>query len=100
MSIQRQKADTRTFHSKQFLHSRSLTSALLHRTFSGLECGHLVIDTPAGERLVIDGNQPGPQGRLTIRSWRFLWRLFAGWDIGFAESSWPANGLRQILAGC
>jgi cyclopropane-fatty-acyl-phospholipid synthase len=101
MSIQRQQADTRTFESEQFPRSRSLTTALLHRIFSGLECGHLVIDTPAGERLVIDGNQPGPQGRLTIRSWRFLWRLVAGWDIGFAESymagEWSSPNLGGLL---
>jgi hypothetical protein len=101
MSIQRQQADPRTFDSEQFPRSRSLTTALLHRIFSGLESGHLVIDTPAGERLVIDGNQPGPQRRLTICSWRFLWRLVAGWDIGFAESymagEWSSPNLGGLL---
>jgi hypothetical protein len=108
MSIQRQQADPRTFDSEQFPRSRSLTTALLHRIFSGLESGNLVIDTPAGERLVIDGNQPGPQRRLTICSWRFLWRLVAGWDIGFAESygwrmvfaeSWRAADARVVQFG-
>ncbi len=99
MSIQRQQADTRKFDSEQFPRSRSLTIALLHRIFSGLECGHLVIDTPAGERLVINGNQPGTQGRLEIRSWRFLWRLVAGWDIGFAESYMAGEWISPNLGG-
>jgi hypothetical protein len=51
--------------------------------------------------LVIDGKQPGPQARLAIHSWRCLWRLAAGGDIGFAESyiagEWSSPTLGALL---
>jgi cyclopropane-fatty-acyl-phospholipid synthase len=102
MSIQDQHAVTRSFDSNRRPHSRSLTEALLRRMLRELECGRLVVDTPAGERLVFDGDRPGPQARLTIRSWRFVWRLATGWDIGFAEAykagEWSSPNLATLLS--
>ena len=101
MSIQDQHAVTRSFDSERRPLSRSLTEALLRRMLRGLECGQLVVDTPAGERLVFDGDRPGPQARLTIHSWRCLWRLATGGDIGFAEAyragEWSSPNLAAML---
>ncbi len=75
--------------------------ALLRRVARGLQSGRLVIDTPAGERFVLDGALPGPQARLTVHRWRCLWRLLLGRDIGFAESyiagDWSSPTLVALL---
>ena len=97
MSVQSQQAEARSLNTT---HS-PLATALLRRMIPRLQCGRLVIDTPAGERLVIDGKQPGPQARLAIHSWRCLWRLAVGGDIGFAESytagEWSSPTLGALL---
>ena len=80
MSIQDQQAVTRSFDSEHHQISRSLTEVTLRRMLRGLECGQLVVDTPGGERIVFDGDRPGPKARLTVHSWRFLLRLATGWD--------------------
>jgi cyclopropane-fatty-acyl-phospholipid synthase len=101
MSIQNQ-AVTRSFDSERRRPlSRSLTEALLRRMFRELACGQLVVDTPAGDRLVFDGDRPGPQARLTIHSWRCIWRLATDWDIGFAEAyragEWSSPNVASLL---
>jgi len=58
----------------------------LRRFVGDLECGELVIETRAGDRLVLGGRRSGLQAKVTIHSWRSLWRLVCGWDIGFAEA--------------
>ena len=66
-----------------------------------LECGELVIETPAGDRLVFGGRRSGPQAKVTIHSWRCLWRLASSWDIGFAEAysagEWSSPNLVALL---
>src|ERR1700710_1470750 len=51
-----------------------------------LEFGHLVIETPSGERLDISGLNPGVTGTVVIHRWRALWRCIAGGELGFAEA--------------
>ncbi len=102
MSIQNQQAVTRSFDSECRPLSRSLTEALLRRMLRELACGQLVVDTPAGDRLVFDGDRSGPQARLTIHSWRCIWRLVTDWDIGFAEAyragEWSSPNLGTLLS--
>ena len=102
MSIQNQQAVTRSFDSERPPLSRSLTEALLRRMLRRLTCGQLVVDTPAGDRLVFHGDRPGPQARLTIHSWRCIWRLATDWDIGFAEAyragEWSSPNLGTLLS--
>jgi cyclopropane-fatty-acyl-phospholipid synthase len=101
MSIQDLQVVTRSFDSERRPLSRSLTEALLRRMFRELACGQLVVDTPAGDRLVFDGDRPGPQARLTIHSWRCIWRLVTDWDIGFAEAyragEWSSPNVASLL---
>ena len=59
---------------------------VLHKLLRPLECGQLVIDTPDSRRLTFNGEKPGPQARLKIRSWKCLARLAAGWDLGLADA--------------
>ncbi len=81
--------------------SRSLGNAVLRKLVRKIDCGLLKIHTPTGDCLVLAGDRPGPQVELTIHRWRCLWRLFTGWDIGFAESymagDWSTPNLFALL---
>ncbi len=50
---------------------------------------------------MFDGKRPGPQARLTIHSWRCLWRLATGWGIGIAEAyragEWSSPNIAVVL---
>lgn len=78
----------------------AVASAALRRLLRGLACGQLVLDTPCG-RNVHDGGRPGPQARLTLHSWRSLWRLLADGNVGFARSyierDWSSPDLAALL---
>jgi len=101
MSMQHQEVITRSINSKLSLGSSSVAEALLRRIVGCLERGKLVIETPTGDRLVLCGRRPGPLAKVTIHSWRCLWRLVSGWDIGFAESyiagEWSSPDLVALL---
>ena len=101
MSMQRQEAVTRSINRNAPLNLSSVAEALLRRIVGELECGELVIETPAGGRLVFSGRQSGPQARVTIHSWRCLWRMLSSWDIGVAEAymagEWSSPDLVAIL---
>lgn len=101
MSMQRQKAINRSINPELSLSSRSVTETFLRRLVGDLECGDLVIETPAGDRVVLGGRRPGPQAKVSIHSWRCLWRLVSGWDIGFAEAycagEWSSSNLVALL---
>jgi cyclopropane-fatty-acyl-phospholipid synthase len=58
----------------------------LRKTLPPLQHGRLTIDFTAGERLIIDGRLPGPRAQMAVHSWKFLWRLISGADLGFAEA--------------
>jgi cyclopropane-fatty-acyl-phospholipid synthase len=79
---------------------RALACAALRRILRDLAYGQLVVDTPCG-RLVHDSGRPGPQARLGLHSWRALWRLLAGGNIGFAqayiEREWSSPDLVALL---
>lgn len=101
MSMQHQEAISRSINSELSLNSSSIAEALLRRMVGELDCGELVIETPAGDLLVIGGRRSGPQAKVTIHSWRCLWRLFFNWDIGFAEAysagEWSSPNLVALL---
>ncbi len=85
MSVQNEPAATRPIGSER---RRSLAHSPRHSCAghcAGWKCGQLIVDSPAGERLVFEGARPGAQARLTINDWRCLWRLVTGSDVGFAE---------------
>jgi cyclopropane-fatty-acyl-phospholipid synthase len=64
----------------------SLLITLLQKILPSLHHGHLTIDFKSSERLILCGCRPGPHARMTVHSWRFLWRLVSNTDLGFAES--------------
>jgi cyclopropane-fatty-acyl-phospholipid synthase len=101
MSMQHQEAVTRSINPQLSLNSSSVAEWFLRRMVGELECGELVIETPAGDRLVFSGRRSGPQAKVTIQSWRCLWRLASSWDIGFAEAysygEWSSSNLVALL---
>jgi cyclopropane-fatty-acyl-phospholipid synthase len=101
MSLQHQEAVTRSINRNLSLNSSSVVEALLRRMVGELECGELVIETPAGGRLVFSGRRSGPQAKVTIHNWRCLWRMVSNWDIGIAEAymagEWSSPDLVAML---
>jgi cyclopropane-fatty-acyl-phospholipid synthase len=101
MSMQHQEAVTRSINPQLSLNSSSIAESFLRRMVGELECGELVIETPAGDRLVFSGRRSGPQAKVIIHSWRCLWRLASSSDIGFAEAysdgQWSSSNLVALL---
>jgi cyclopropane-fatty-acyl-phospholipid synthase len=84
MSTQHQQAAGRHYNAAGS--HRSRLAALLGRILPRPKYGRLAIDTPTGERVVIEGRLPGAHAQLKAHSWKFLRRVVARGDIGFAES--------------
>jgi len=67
----------------------------------GWEAGSLTFVLPSGRSLRIQGRAPGPDGRLIVREFRFVSRVLANADIGFAEGfmagEWDTPDLSCLL---
>jgi len=63
--------------------------------------GALTFVLPTGRELRIEGKTAGPEGRLIVRDFRFVSRVMASADIGFAEGfmagEWDTPDLSQLL---
>ncbi|HEY2483327.1 MAG TPA: cyclopropane-fatty-acyl-phospholipid synthase family protein [Caulobacteraceae bacterium] len=63
--------------------------------------GTLTFVLPSGRELRIEGPSPGPDGRLIVRDFRFVGRVLASADIGFAEGfmagEWDTPDLSVLL---
>jgi cyclopropane-fatty-acyl-phospholipid synthase len=101
MSMQHQEAVPQSIQPKLSLNSSSIAESFLRRIVGELECGELLIETPAGNRVVFGGRRSGPQAKVTIHSWHCLWRLAFNSDIGFAEAysdgQWSSSNLVALL---
>ena len=101
MSMQNEQTVTRSINPALSLGKNSIAEAFLRSIVGKVECGGLVIETPAGNRLVLSGRHSGPQAKVTIHSWRFLWRVITSWDIGFADAyiagEWSSPNLADLL---
>src|SRR5258706_6558229 len=67
----------------------------------GWEAGSLTFVLPSGRSLRIQGRAPGPDGRLIVHDFRFVSRVLANADIGFAEGfmagEWDTPDLSALL---
>jgi cyclopropane-fatty-acyl-phospholipid synthase len=65
------------------------------------EAGSLTFILPSGRELRVQGPEPGPDGRLIVRDFRFVNRVLAGADIGFGEGymagEWDTPDLSALL---
>jgi cyclopropane-fatty-acyl-phospholipid synthase len=63
--------------------------------------GSLTFVLPSGREIRIEGFQPGPDGRLIVRDFRFVSRVLASADIGFGEGymagEWDTPDLSVLL---
>ena len=64
--------------------------------------GSIVFVLPNGTQLRCEGTEPGPHGRLVVHDYRFVRRVMASADIGFAEGfmagEWDTPDLSDLLA--
>ena len=58
---------------------------IARRLLNRIARGRLLVTTPAGERLVGEG-EPGGDAALVLHNWRALYRVLCASDIGFAQS--------------
>ena len=63
--------------------------------------GGLDIALPSGQRLVIGGQEPGPQAKLEVKNYRGLRRVLSSAGVGFAEGymagEWDTPDLHTLL---
>jgi cyclopropane-fatty-acyl-phospholipid synthase len=78
-----------------------LIALLLKRLLAGIEAGRLTVVTPSGQRIERHAPHDGPEAVLVFHSWRALWRLITGGDIGFAEAyiagEWSTPDLTTLI---
>jgi len=64
--------------------------------------GSVTFVLPTGRELLIAGEEPGPDARLLVKDYRFMNRVMAAGDIGFAEGymagEWDTPDLSDLLA--
>ncbi len=74
---------------------------LLSRWLRRIQVGRLTVSFPSGAQMTFAGQKPGPQALLAIHDVRFVYRILASGDIGFAESymagEWDTPDLRLVL---
>jgi cyclopropane-fatty-acyl-phospholipid synthase len=79
---------------------RAFRAALLSMARNWL-AGSLTFITPTGGELPLRGREPGPDARLVVRDFRFMRRVLASGDIGFAEGymagEWETPDLSRLL---
>ncbi len=63
--------------------------------------GGITFVLPSGREIAIRGGQPGPQARVVINDYKFMGRVMAAGDIGFAEGymagEWDTPDLTAVL---
>ncbi len=78
-----------------------LAENLLRRAAGGIEVGYLSVKLPSGGTLTFGNTEHPLRAHLHVHSWNLLWRLAAGWDIGFAESyfegEWSSPHLPTLI---
>jgi cyclopropane-fatty-acyl-phospholipid synthase len=64
--------------------------------------GSMTFVLPSGREIPIQGREPGPAARVIIHDFRFMRRVMAAGDIGFAEGllagEWETPDLTAVLA--
>jgi cyclopropane-fatty-acyl-phospholipid synthase len=63
--------------------------------------GSMTVVLPSGRRILIQGAEPGPNGVLIVKDFRFVRRVLAAADIGFGEGfiagEWDTPDLSALL---
>jgi len=74
----------------------------MRRWLAHLHKGSLSLVLPDGQVIHHTGSEPGPQGQITLHSWRALRRLLWRGDLGFAEGyiagDWSSTDLVRLIA--
>jgi cyclopropane-fatty-acyl-phospholipid synthase len=79
----------------------SVIAHLLGRMIARIDCGHIAIVLPCGDRVEHSGAQSGPSATLVLHRWRAIRRLLSHGDLGFAEAyiddDWSSPDLAALL---
>ena len=79
----------------------SLVAHLLGRMIARIDCGHITVVLPSGDRIEHSAARPGPSATLIIHEWRAIRRLLSHGDLGFAEAyidgDWSSPDLVALL---
>jgi Cyclopropane fatty acid synthase and related methyltransferases len=79
-----------------------LWQRMMCRLADRIEVGRLALHFPGGRIHVAGGRAPGPSAELHVRTWRPLWRLMTGGDLGFARSyldgDWDSPDIGEIIS--
>jgi len=63
--------------------------------------GAFEVTLPGGETILIQGAEPGPTARLTVKNYRFVRRVMSSGAVGFGEGymagEWDTPDLSQLL---
>ncbi|MBI1365250.1 MAG: methyltransferase domain-containing protein [Alphaproteobacteria bacterium] len=80
---------------------QTVATRVVRRIVAQIECGHISILLPSGERIEHAGNHAGPSATLVVYRWRAIRRLVSHGDIGFAEAyidgDWSSPDLVALL---
>jgi len=76
----------------------------LKKVFNQAHIGHLAVETPQGEVVQFEGQQPGLVCDLKIKHWSAMDMIFKRGDIGFGEGYhlglWDTSNLSDLLTYC
>ena len=79
----------------------SLVANMLGRMIARIDCGHITVVLPSGDRVEHSGAQSGPSATLVLHRWRAIRRLLSHGDLGFAEAyidgDWSSPDLVVLL---
>ncbi|MBR1154050.1 cyclopropane-fatty-acyl-phospholipid synthase family protein [Bradyrhizobium sp. JYMT SZCCT0428] len=82
--------------------TRTSLNSFMQRMLRKIDCGEILVHTPAGRRFLIGGKRTGEQTHLTIHSWKCVLRLLTSGDLGFAEGylagEWSTPNLHSFLS--
>ena len=82
-------------------HRESVIAHLLGRMIARIDCGHITVVLPSGDRVEHSAARSGPSATLIIHDWRAIRRLLSHGDLGFAEAyidgDWSSPDLAALL---
>lgn len=85
----------------QILRGLPRRARMVLRAMIRMHYGSLLIDTPEGRRIRIEGREPGPRAHLLLRNWKLPHRAIMGGTIGVAESyidgDWESRDVTAFL---
>jgi len=82
--------------------SRALLASFMQHMLRKVDCGEILLQTPAGRRFLIGGKRAGEQTHVTLHRWKCMLRLLISGDLGFADGylagEWSTPNIYSFLS--